>query len=124
MVLFSAVSALCTPASAEYTAACADATLPGEGVEVVVAVELVFGAELPPPEDDECVEPLPPDDEGLVLGTTTVTVTLGVVFVVVVVLDPGFPDFDFVVDVPGVDDVLGGAPGWKAAYCTAPAGAE
>ena len=124
MVLFSAVSALCTPASAEYTAACADATLPGEGVEVVVAVELVFDAELPPPEDDEWVEPLAPDDEGLVLGTTTVTVTLGVVFVVVVVLDPGFPDFDFVVDVPGVDDVLGGVPGWKAAYCTAPAGAE
>ena len=124
-MLFSAVSALCTPASAEYTAACADATLPGEGVEVVVAVELVFGAGLPPPEDDECVEPLPPDDdEGLVLGTTTVTVTLGVVLVVVVVLDPGFPDVAFVVDVPGVVDVLGGVPGWKAAYCTVPTGAE
>jgi len=90
--------------------------LPGEGVEVVVVVEVVLGVELPPPEEDEGVD-------RDVLGTTTVTVTLGVVLVTCVepgldllgVVDPGF---DGVVDVPGV------VPGWKAAYCTVPAGAE
>lgn len=44
---------------------------------MVVAVELVFGAD----------PPLPDPDDRLVLGTTTVTVTLGVVFVTLV------PDF-------------------------------
>ena len=42
-MLFTAVSALCTPAWAEYTCAWAEATLPGEGVVVVVRVEVVAG---------------------------------------------------------------------------------
>jgi hypothetical protein len=99
LVLVTAVSALCTPACAEYTAAWAEATLPGEGVEVVVAVDVVFGVELV---------------FGTVLGTTTVTVTLGVVLVAIVFE----PDLDFVGDLPGV------VPGWNAAYSTVLAGAE
>jgi hypothetical protein len=106
LVLFTAVSALCTPACAEYTAAWAEAMLPGEGVEVVVVdvVEVVFDVDFPALEDDD----------GEVLGTTTVTVTLGVFLTVVVVLVPGF---DFFVGAVGV------VPGWKAAYCTVPPGA-
>jgi hypothetical protein len=100
LVLVTAVSAVCTPASAEYTAAWAEAMLPGEGVEVVVAVDVVvFGVELV---------------FGAVLGTTTVTVTLGVVLVAIVFE----PDLDFVGDLPGV------VPGWKAAYSTVPDGPE
>jgi hypothetical protein len=73
LVSLTAVSAVCTAACALYTAAWAEARLLGDGVAVVVVVgvELVFAAELPPPEDEDRV----------VLGTTTVTVTLGVVFV-------------------------------------------
>ena len=110
LVLLTAVSALCTPAWAEYTEAWADAMLPGEGVEVVVVVgvEVVLADDLPPPEDDEGVE----------LGTITVTVTCGVVLVVVVVPEPGLPDLGF------VGDLLGVVPGWKAAYSTVPADPE
>ena len=79
--------------------------LPGEGVDVVVAVDVVLGVELPPLEREE------PD--GVVLGTTTVTVTLGVFLVTVVP-----PVFDFLVGLVGV------VPGWNAAYSTVPAGAE
>jgi hypothetical protein len=76
LVLLTAISAVWTAACALYTAAWAEARLLGEGVAVVVVVwvELVFGAELPPLEADD----------PLVLGTTTVTVTLGVVFVILV----------------------------------------
>ncbi len=112
-MLFSATSALCTPAWAEYTAAWAEAMLPGEGVEVVVAVEVVLGVELPPLEDEGV------DRE--VLGTTTVTVTLGVVLVTLVA--PGL-DLLGVVDFPGVVDRGVVDPGWKAAYSTVAAGAE
>jgi hypothetical protein len=98
--------------------------LPGEGVEVVVVVgvEVVFDAELPAPPDEEL--PPRPDEEPLdgdVLGTTTVTVTLGVVLVATTFPDPVF-------DLPPVPDPLPGlpvVPGWKAAYSTVPpAGAE
>ena len=104
-MLLTAVSAVCTAACALYTAAWAEARLLGDGVAVVVVVgvALVFAAEEPPLEDDL-----------VVLGTTTVTVTLGVVFVtfvldlVVEVPDPPFPG-----EVPGVV-----GPGWNAAYAT------
>jgi hypothetical protein len=56
-VLVTAVSALCTPAWAEYTAAWAEAMLPGDGV-VVVVVGVVAGR--------------------VVAGTVTVTVRVGV----------------------------------------------
>jgi hypothetical protein len=91
---------------------------------VVVAVEVVCAAELPPLEVDDRV----------VLGTITVTVTLGVVFVVlvpdlVVTVTPdvvgvvpdlvgAVPDFGLAGEVPGV------VPGWNAAYSTVWAGAE
>jgi hypothetical protein len=109
LVLLTAISALCTAACALYTEACAEARLLGDGVEVVVvvAVELVFAAELPPLEGD------------FVLGTTTVTVTLGVVFVILVPPEPVgvFPDPDFgffVLPVPVV------VPGSYDAYSTVP----
>jgi hypothetical protein len=121
----------------------------GVAVVVVVGVEVVFGGEVPLLEDDDRV----------VLGTITVTVTLGVVFVVfvpdlVVVVVPDLvvvvvPDLVVVVapdlvvlvvpDVVGVVSELvvvvvpelgfggelpGVVPGWNAAYCTIPAGAE
>ena len=95
----------------------------------MVGVEVDFAEELPPLEGD------------FVLGTITVTVTLGVVFVTLVPDLPGVvPDLGFVVEVPrvvvpgvvvpGVDvpgvvapGVL--APGWYAAYTTVwPAGTE
>jgi hypothetical protein len=57
LVLVTAVSALCTPAWAEYTAAWAEAMLPGDGV-VVVVVGVVAGR--------------------VVAGTVTVTVRVGV----------------------------------------------
>lgn len=133
-MLFTAVSAVWTAAWALYTDACADARLLGDGVEVVVVVEveLVFGVDPPLPDP-----PLPDGDDPFVLGTTTVTVTLGVVFVTFVpdldcvppdpvdppfgflvlpdpgVVDPGFVD-PGVVD-PGVVD-----PGSNAAYSTVP----
>lgn len=74
MVLLTAISAVCTAAWALYTEAWAEARLLGDGVDVVVvvAVELVFPAEPPLLEGD------------FVLGTITVTVTLGVVFVIFV----------------------------------------
>lgn len=118
MVSFTPVSALCTAASAESTAASAEAMLPGEGVLVVVVVELeevVFDPELPPRPDDE------PPLEGVVEGTTTVTVTLGVVLVATTFPDPVF-------DLPPVPDPVFGlpvVPGWKAAYSIeAPADGE
>ena len=78
-------------------------------VVVVVGVELVFAAEVPLLEGDDRV----------VLGTITVTVTLGVVFVVLV------PDFVVVVpDLGFVGEELGVVPGWNAAYSTVGAGAE
>jgi hypothetical protein len=104
LVSLSAVSALCTPACAEYTEAWAEAMLPGEGVEVVVAVEVVLGVELP-------LE----DPVRDALGTTTVTVTLGVFLVTVV-----DPPFDFVGDLPVGELPVGDLPGWKAAYSTVP----
>ena len=79
--------------------------LPGEGVDVVVTVDVVLGVELPPLEREE------PD--GAVLGTTTVTVTLGVFLVTVVP-----PVFGFLVGLVGV------VAGRNAAYSTVPAGAE
>jgi hypothetical protein len=66
-----------------------------------VVEEVVFGVELPPLEELF----------GVVLGTTTVTVTLGVVLVATT-FDPGLV---FFVGVP---------PGWKAAYSNVLAGAE
>jgi hypothetical protein len=112
-VLLTAISALCTAAWALYTDACAEARLLGDGVEVVVvvAVELVFAAELPPLEGD------------LVLGTTTVTVTLGVVFVILV------PDLVVVSVWPDPPAPVGGffvlpdpvfVPGSYDAYSTVP----
>jgi hypothetical protein len=73
-------------------------------VVVVVGAEVVFAAELPPLEDDDRV----------VLGTTTVTVTLGVVFVTLV------PDFVVEVPDPCVPGEVPGVvvPGWYAAYST------
>ena len=73
-MLLTAISAVCTAAWALYTEAWAEARLLGDGVDVVVvvAVELVFPAEPPLLEGD------------FVLGTITVTVTLGVVFVIFV----------------------------------------
>jgi hypothetical protein len=132
LVLATAVSAVCTAACALYTDAWAEARLPGEGVDVVVVVdvELVFAAELPPPDGDDRV----------VLGTITVTVTLGVVFVTLVPDLVGVvPDLvgvvpDLVGVVPDlvgvvrdprfVGEVPGVVPGWKAAYSTVWAGAE
>jgi hypothetical protein len=85
-------------------------------VVVVVEVEVVLAAELPPLED-ECV----------VLGTITVTVTRGVVFVILVpdLVVTVVPDLGLLGAVPG-DGVLVGVvlPGWNAAYCTVWAGAE
>ena len=82
---------------------------------MVVAVEVVFGVELPLARE---LEPDPP----CVLGTTTVTVTCGVVLVTV--LEPGL---DFVFDPPGLVPVglvpVGVVPGWNAAYSTVAAGA-
>jgi hypothetical protein len=77
---------------------------------VVVGVEVVFAAEEPPLEGD---------DRG-VLGTTTVTVTLGVVFVTLV------PDLVVEVPDPCVPGEVAGVvvPGWYAAYSTVRAGAE
>jgi hypothetical protein len=81
-------------------------------VVVVVGVELVFAAE----------PPLLEGDDRVVLGTTTVTVTLGVVFVILVPdlvgvpPDPPAPVFGFlVVPAPGAD------PGSYDAYSTVPA---
>jgi hypothetical protein len=59
LVLVTAVSAVCTPAWAEYTCAWAEATLPGDGVLVVVVVGVVAGR--------------------VALGTVTVTVLVGAV---------------------------------------------
>lgn len=78
--------------------------LPGDGVLVVVVVELVCEAE-----DPVALEEEDPFFDGVVLGTTTVTVTLGVVLVATTVPEPGL---DFVGDLP--------VPGWKAAYSTVP----
>ena len=76
---------------------------------VVVGVEVVFAAEPPPLEDDDRV----------VLGTITVTVTLGVVLVTLVPDLLGVvPDLGCVGEMPGV------VPGWYAAYSTVWAGAE
>ena len=92
--------------------------LPGEGV-VVVAVVLVFVVELPPVFPPE-FPPLEDVEVFGLLGTITVTVTLGVVLVTLVTpLVP--PDLDFVGDLPGVVLVgfvvfVGVVPGWKAAY--------
>jgi hypothetical protein len=123
-VLLTAISAVWTAACALYTAACAEARLLGDGVDVVVvvAVELVFAAE----------PPLPEGDDPFALGTTTVTVTLGVVFVILVPdfdgvpPDPPDPLFGFfvlpdpgVVD-PGVVDPGVVDPGSYAAYSTVP----
>jgi hypothetical protein len=86
--------------------------------------------------DVDLAEELPPLDGDVVLGTITVTVTLGVVFVTLVPdLTGVVPDLGFVVEVPGV--VVPGvvapglvapgvvAPGWYAAYTTVwPAGTE
>ena len=70
---------------------------------VVVGVEVVFADAPPEPE----LPPLEPDDRE-VLGTTTVTVTLGVVLVTFVPdLPDVVPDFGFGVLAPGVE-----APGW------------
>ena len=91
-VLLSAVSALWTLACAAYTAASAEAMLPGEGVVVVVGE--VVSVVVPPLlecEDEDVVGVF-------VLGTITVTVTLGVRLTVVVDPPLGF-------DLPGV--VLG-----------------
>lgn len=117
MVLLTAISAVWTAAWALYTAAWAEARLLGEGVDVVVVVdvEVALGAELPLP-------PLEGDDP-FVFGTTTVTVTLGVVFVTLVPPLLGVvpdPDPGFVDEPPGVVPV----PGWNAAYSTIWAGAE
>jgi hypothetical protein len=113
LVLFSAVSALCTPAWAEYTAAWAEAMLPGDGVVLVDVVEVVLGVEPAPPNEE--------DVERVVGGTTTVTVTCGVVLVVVV--EPGL-DFVFEPVFEPLGDPPGFVPGWNAAYSTEPAGAE
>jgi hypothetical protein len=75
LVLFTAVSALWTPACAEYTDAWAEATLPGDGVlvVVVVGVDVVAGR--------------------VVAGTVTVTVLVGAVVVVLpLVFEPPVPD--------------------------------
>jgi hypothetical protein len=82
LVLLTPISAVCTAACALYTAAWAEARLLGDGVAgvVVVGVDVVFAAELLPLDGDEP----PEDDDRVVLGTTTVTVTLGVVFVTLV----------------------------------------
>jgi hypothetical protein len=80
--------------------------LPGEGV-VVVAVEVVFAVELPPSEAVVV--------RGL-LGTTTVTVTRGVVLVSFVV-----PGLDLL---GAVEPGCFAEPGWKAAYSTVETGAE
>ena len=71
LVLFTAVSAVCTPAWAEYTDAWAEATLPGEGVVVVVVVVGVVAGRV-------------------VLGTVTVTVLVGVV-VLALAFEPPLP---------------------------------
>jgi hypothetical protein len=117
LVLATAVSAACTAACALYTDAWAEARLLGDGVEVVVDVEVVFAAELPLLEGDDRV----------VLGTITVTVTLGVVFVVLVPALVVTVVPDLVVPVPDLGlpgKVLGVVPGWNAAYSTVWAGAE
>jgi hypothetical protein len=114
-VLFTAVSAVCTAAWALNTAAWAEARLLGDGMAVVVVV-FVVPVVLPAPEPEP---PLLEGDDRVVLGTTTVTVTLGVVFVtlvpdlVVEVPDPRFPG-----EAPGVV-----VPGWYAAYSMVWAGA-
>ena len=71
---------------------------------MVVAVELVFGAD----------PPLPDPDDRLVLGTTTVTVTLGVVFVTLV------PDFVGVWPDPLVGVLFLPGPGVYDANSTVP----
>jgi hypothetical protein len=117
LVLATAVSAVCTAACALYTDAWAEARLLGDGVEVVVDVEVVFAGELPLLEADDRV----------VLGAITVTVTLGVVFVVLVPALVVTVVPDLVVPVPDLGlpgKVLGVVPGWNAAYSTVWAGAE
>ena len=108
MVLLTAISAVCTADWALYTEAWADARLLGDGVDVVVvvAVELVFGVEVDFPD-----EPLLPDAD-FVLGTITVTVTLGVVFVILV------PDLVGVVVSP---DPVGASPDPVVGFLLLPA---
>src|SRR5579859_4097516 len=89
--------------------------LPGEGVLVVVVLgveEVVFEAEPPAAPDEELPLRLDgePPDEGVVLGTTTVTVTLGVVLVATTVPPLGLPA------VPEPPLGLPVGPGWNAAY--------
>ena len=95
---------------------------------VVVAVEVVFGAEVLLLDGDDLV----------VLGTTTVTVTLGVVVVTLVPVPDlvgvvpvpdlvgavPVPDLGGAVPVPDLGEVLVVVPGWNAAYSTVWAGAE
>jgi hypothetical protein len=75
---------------------------------LVDVVEVVLGVEPALPDDE--------DVERVVGGTTTVTVTCGVVLVVVV--EPGL---DLVFE---PDDPPGFVPGWNAANSMVPAGAE
>ena len=115
-MLLTAVSAVWTLACAAYTAACAEAMLPGEGVLVVVVVGVDVVLVAPPPDDED-------DALGGRVGLATVTVTV----LVGAACAPGFPDpvFDFVPDFGGVvvdADVV--PPGWNAAYSTEAAGAE
>jgi hypothetical protein len=75
-------------------------------VVVVVGVVVVFAADLP----------LVDGDDRVVLGTITVTVTLGVVLVVLV------PDFVVVWPDPAVGFLCLPAPGWNDANSTVPPG--
>ena len=121
LVLLTPVSALCTAASALYTAAWAEATLPGDGVVVVWVLVVVAEPDPPldpppdPPPDPLDEEPDPAEPRlpelGVVVvvgrdevGPIVVTV-LVVVFVIVVVVPPAplTPVFGFFVlpDDPG-----------------------
>jgi hypothetical protein len=125
LVAVTAFSAVWTAASALYTAPCAEAMLPGEGVLVVVVVFAALEEPLPDPFEEELPEPLEPrlpepepdpdpdpEDDDVVVGWLEpgpIVVTVLIVVIVVVVPDP---DFGFL-DLPE-------APGLNEAYSTVP----
>jgi len=121
LVSLTPVSALCTAASALYTAAWAEAMLPGDGVVVVVVVFALFDP--PDPLPDPLEEEPDPDPRPLELGVVVVVgrdelgpivvTVLVVVFVIVVVVPPA-PVFGFLV-LPEPDE-----PGRYAANSTVP----